>query len=479
MAGTVLVVVMVVVIFAVGFFGCRWRVGCLTASADGVPRSEAPPPTEPCSDGLCGLDVMPESGDSLGGNDAGTADAQVWAATADGCTFRGRPRFRFTTTLGTTTTAAAPSGASGSVRCGRGTVLLITILLFKGAARNGAVLAVVAAAAGSGVLRALGPLCMRCVFSQKSCSRELRYCETTAWRPTRELLSVASSEKLSTRWMAALTSAGSSMSLDEAPSVPPTRCSGTGRRIFGGRPTLVVVMVSLVSDVPILLVVVVVVIFVPATAVDCLFDVDEVAAAAAELFDLLCTRPGFGVDSALSESELLPLVLVDVVVAVVDVEAVRLVVFFVAPDPLGWLASLRFALMADAFFTSRCCLAGGDFKRDAPPALAEARWLVGVGDDESDVSESESEQAEQHDELDRSAVFFIGDTVLEDDLIGSLWWVGRAPGWRVSLLVAADGTTAELAERANFMRRPPVSDLKGYKPVSNAITTQLYCPLTV
>lgn len=81
---------------------------------------------------------------------------------------------------------------------------------------------------------------MRCVFSQKSCSRLLRYCETIVWRPPpppppplRVLVS-ASSEKLSTRWMAALTSAGSSMSLDDAPSVPPTRCSGTGIRIFGG-----------------------------------------------------------------------------------------------------------------------------------------------------------------------------------------------------------------------------------------------------
>lgn len=95
-----------------------------------------------------------------------------------------------------------------------------------------------------------------------------------------------------------------------------------------------------------------------------------------------------------------------------------------------------------------------------------------MGDDESDESESESEQAEQQDELDRSAaapaavdLFFSGVAWLDDDLIGSWWFDGRVAEVLAALpaeteATAFEGGAAELPDRANFMRRPPVSDLE-------------------
>lgn len=198
--------------------------------------------------------------------------------------------------------------------------------------------------------------------------------------------------------MAALTSAGNSMSLDDAPSPAQLNASVAGMRIFGIECT--VDMVILVKALPILLVVV----FVSVVGVD------------GPLFaGVVMSLGGAHASESLSESVSLLLV------------ATR----FRLLNAAGDVVIFAFKLVADLLTNRR----GGE-------GLAVATAEL--------VSLSLCEQAEQHDvlvELDTSAAFFLSIV---------LWCEVLAGDDLASVAAAGDGVVAAMA---NFMRRPPVSEL--------------------
>lgn len=128
----------------------------------------------------------------------------------------------------------------------------------------------------------------------------------------------------------------------------------------------------------------------------------------------------------------------------------------------------------DVFLISRCCFVGGDLRRALLVAVGCCCW-PGLGlVDESDVSESLSEHAEQHDELETSSLATAGLVFAVECVAGTLWfafplalcwllpWITMLLRWGcdgfTAFAVANDET--DVPEMANFMRSPPVSDLR-------------------